>query len=88
MGAAEGRECWSWRKVRESGVHRDMHEENTSPMPLAGKMRRAEFHDFFQLVRLKDWSLNSLGLAKIETQERCPISGEDVGKQPWADCVI
>lgn len=47
MGAAEGRECGSWRKVRESGVHRDMREENTSPMPLAGKMRRAEFHDFF-----------------------------------------
>ena len=42
-GAVEGREHWSQRKVRESGVHRGMYKENTSPKPLAGKMRGADF---------------------------------------------
>lgn len=45
-GAAEGRECWFHRMVRESGTHKDTQEENTSPMPLVGKMRGADFCKF------------------------------------------
>lgn len=41
---------------RESGVHREMHKENTSPKPVAGKMRGADFCEFLQPLELKDWS--------------------------------
>ena len=57
VSAAEGREPWSWRKVRKSGENSDIHKENTSPKPLAGKMRGIEFHEFLQSARLKHWNL-------------------------------
>ena len=60
MGAVEGREPWSRKKVTESGKHRDTHKANTSPKPLSGKMRGAEFHEFLQQVGFKDWSFRSL----------------------------
>lgn len=41
---------------RESGVPREMNKENTSPKPVAGKMRRADFCECLQPVGLKDWS--------------------------------
>ena len=53
MGAAEGREPWSWRKERRSGTHKDMHKENPSPEPLSGKMKEAEFYEFLKIVGLK-----------------------------------
>lgn len=34
----------------------DMHKENTSPKPLAGRKKGADFHEFLQLEVLKDWS--------------------------------
>lgn len=40
VGAAEGRELWSWRKVRESGIHREMHKDNTFPKLLVGGNER------------------------------------------------
>ena len=48
MGAAEGKEPWLQRKVRESGVHRGRHKENTSAKPLARKIGRADFPEFLQ----------------------------------------
>ena len=42
--------------VMEKGerlAHRIMHKENESPYQLAGKVRRDEFHEFFQPVGLK-----------------------------------
>lgn len=33
--------------------------QDTSPEPMAGKTRRADFLEFLQLVRLKDWSIRS-----------------------------
>lgn len=51
-----GREPWSQRKVTVSGACRDMHKENISPKLLAGKMRKAGFGGFLQLVGLKDLS--------------------------------
>ena len=55
MGAAEGSELWSQRKV-ESKAHRRMHKENITPKPLAGKKREDEFCEFFSTSRAKDWS--------------------------------
>ena len=37
-GAAERRELWSWKKVRESGAYWDTHKEDTSPKLLGRKM--------------------------------------------------
>ena len=41
--------------------------EHTSPLPLVGKMRGADFHDFAtsRAQRLEFW--RSVGLAEIET---------------------
>lgn len=52
--AGEGRELWSQRKVRERGVHKGMHKENTSPKLLAGKKREAVYV-FLQSVGHEDW---------------------------------
>lgn len=56
MGAAEGRGPWLRKQARQSGAHRDMHKGNTSSKPLAGETRGADFHEFSQLVGLKNWS--------------------------------
>lgn len=53
----EGKEPWSWRKARESRVHREVHKENTFSKPLARNMKGADFGEFFQPVRIKDWIL-------------------------------
>ena len=53
--AAGGREPSLWRKVRWTGANSGKQKENTSPKPLAGKMREAEFHEFLQPVGIKDW---------------------------------
>lgn len=53
MGAVEGRELWSWGKMRKSRTHKDMHRENTFPKPLSGKMRRADFLEFYNQQGLK-----------------------------------
>lgn len=37
------REPWLCTRVRDSRSHKDIHKENTSPKPLFGKMRGAEF---------------------------------------------
>ena len=55
-GAAEGREPWSQRNVRErererereKAAHRGPHKKNTSPKPLTGKIRRDDFRGFLQ----------------------------------------
>lgn len=39
MGAVEGRELWSRRRVKERGTHKGLHKENISPELLAGRMR-------------------------------------------------
>lgn len=56
MGDVVGRKPWIWRKVRENGVHRNTHNENTYAKPLARKMRGADSHEFLQPVGLKHWS--------------------------------
>lgn len=38
-GAAEGREPWLQRKVRESGIHRDKHKGKACLKSLAQKFR-------------------------------------------------
>lgn len=43
----------SQRKVREGGMHRNRHKEITSPKPLVGKTKDADFHEFLQIARLK-----------------------------------
>lgn len=40
------REPWLYTSMRESRAHKDIHKENTSPKPLFGKMREAEFMSF------------------------------------------
>lgn len=59
MVAMDGRDPWSWRRVRDRGAHRRMHKENISPKSLAENMRGVEFHKFLQSVGLKDWSFKS-----------------------------
>lgn len=54
MGATERRKPRLWRKMRESGAHRDTHKENTFPKPLGGQMREADFYEFLQTAGLKD----------------------------------
>ena len=46
LGAVEGREPWSCRKVKESGAHREMHKKNTSPKLLAEKTKGMIFVTF------------------------------------------
>lgn len=43
-----------------------MQKDNTFPKPLAGKMRRADFHRFLQPWGLKTGVLKVSGLARIE----------------------
>ena len=50
-GAVDGR-----KGERERGVHRGSHKENTSPKPLTGKTRGADFLKFLQPVELKECS--------------------------------
>ena len=42
-------ETWGERRA-----HRGSHKENTSPKPLGGKTREADFHEYLQPVALKD----------------------------------
>lgn len=44
----------------ERRVHRGLHKKNTSPKPLAGKMRTHDFHEYFQAVTLKHWNFRGL----------------------------
>lgn len=60
-------------------------KENTSPKPLVGEMREADFHDFVQPVGLKDWSHRGLGKAGIEPRGRCPTPGEKADRESEAD---
>lgn len=83
IGTAEGRETWSWRKVRQSGAHRYKHKKNSSPKPLCGKMREAEFQEFLQPVGLKDEFQRSLGLSGIENWGHCPTHGLESVELSW-----
>ena len=67
MGAAKGREPWSWRKAEKRGTHRDVHKKNTSTKPLAGKIRGDDFHEFLQPAGLKDGVSDFKGVAVMET---------------------
>lgn len=62
MGAAEMMEPWWQRKVRESTTHREMHKENTTPKPLAGKIRGADFCEFCNQQDSKTGVLEVYGL--------------------------
>jgi len=45
---------------RKKGAQRETHKENTSPKPLAGKMRGVDFCEFLQPTGLKDCSFRGL----------------------------
>ena len=56
-------DCWYYRGEgtlvmekgeRERGAHRGMHKKNTSPEPLPGEMREADFSEVLQPVGLED----------------------------------
>lgn len=51
-------------------------------MPLAGKSRGSEFHDFLQQAGIKAWSFKAAGLAGIDPGGPCTARGEKAGKQP------
>lgn len=55
-GAAEGRELWSQRKVRDREAYRLTHKENISLKSSAGKMRGIDFCELLQTTGLKAWS--------------------------------
>lgn len=61
MGATERREPLSQRKVREAGMHRDRHKEITSPKPLVGETKDADFMSFCKQQGSKDLEVHRLG---------------------------
>lgn len=51
----QGREPWSWRKMRASGAHIGICKRRTiTPKLLTGKMRGADFPELLQPAELKD----------------------------------
>ena len=50
MGAAEGKESWPQRKLRERDRSARGYTQKSSPKPLAGKTREADFLEFHQQV--------------------------------------
>lgn len=52
-GRVEGRKPWSQRNVREREAYSGTHKDNTSPKPLPGKTRGADFHEFCKEQGLK-----------------------------------
>lgn len=54
LGYCGGNGPLTWRKVNKNGAHKDMDKESTSPKPLAGKMRRADFCEFLQPVGINE----------------------------------
>lgn len=87
-GAVEGKEPWSWRKVREGRTHRNMHK-NTSPKPLAGGVKGAEFCECFQPTGLKDWSFGSpwVWLGR-RPEDATLLLGQRQANNPGADCAF
>ena len=54
------------KRERERRVYGGLHKENTSPRPLTGKMRRADFQAFLQQQGSKIGVLEVRGMAHIE----------------------
>lgn len=70
VGAAERRELWSWKRVRDRGTHRRI-DKNVFPKSLTCKMRGAKFYEFLQSV---GWSLKS-GILKVSKLDYDRASG-------------
>lgn len=76
------------RERWKNKVHRDMHK-NTSTMPLTGKTRGANFYEFLQSRKCKDWRFIGLRLGWDRDLRVLPYSWRE-GRQgnPEACCMI
>lgn len=71
----------------ERGVHRGSHKENISPKPLTWKESREDFHEFFQLLGLKNWSFGGLWFGWFKALRALQCSCREGRQVTWGQRV-